>query len=81
MSDEPKPKMRFFEVDITARKMVCVEAEDEEDAMTIARDNVGIGWEPDDEQISDELDPSNPKEAQWIEEYKQDHEFYSDEYP
>jgi hypothetical protein len=69
--------MPHYEIEITAKKMICVEADDEDEALEIAEENVGMGWDTSNVQTEDEYDESNPHHAKWIAEYKRNGEFYS----
>ena len=62
---------------MTAKKMVRVEAEDEEQALEVAEENVDLGWDSSDVRTEDEYDEANPQHAKWIAEYKRQGEFYS----
>jgi len=69
--------MPHYEIEITAKKMVCVEADNEDEALEVANENVDLGWDASDVRTEDEYDGSNPQHAKWIEEYKRQGEFYS----
>lgn len=71
--------MPIYEIEITARKMVCIEAEDEDRALELAEENLDLGWESSDVAMIDEFDTANPRHAEWIAIYNKSGEFYSDE--
>ena len=69
--------MPHYEIEITAKKMICVEADDEDTALEIAEENVDLGWDSSNVRTEDEYDESNPQHAKWIEEYKRSGEYHS----
>lgn len=69
--------MPIYEIEVTATKMVCVEAEDEDQALEIAEENVDLGWDSSNVRMEDEYNPEDPQHAKWIAEYKRQGEFYT----
>lgn len=69
--------MPYFEIEITAKRMVCVQAEDEDEALEIAEEIAGIEWENANARTEDEYDETNPQHAEWIAQYKRQGEFYT----
>lgn len=67
--------MPHYEVTVTASKTVCVKADNEEDANDLARDEFMGDWNDVETEIEDEFDESDPKEAEFIKEYKEQGEF------
>lgn len=69
--------MPHYEIEITAKKMICVEADDEDEALEIAEENIDMGWDSSNVRTEDEYDENDPQHAKWIAEYKRNGEFYS----
>ncbi|NQX00104.1 hypothetical protein HQ447_05545 [bacterium] len=69
--------MKAYEIEVTATKMICVAADNEEDALEIAREEgVPLGWDEKELRIEDDYDSENPKEAKFIDDYRYAGEFY-----
>ena len=68
--------MPIYEIEVTAKKMICVEAEDEELALEYAEENIELGWDSNNVRTEDEYDPSDPVHARFIAQYKAEGEFY-----
>jgi hypothetical protein len=68
--------MPIYEIEVTAKKMICVEADDEDQALEFAEENVELGWESNNVRTEDEYDESNPVHAKFIQQYKNEGEFY-----
>lgn len=77
INKKPTDKMPHYEIEITARKMICVKAEDEDQALEIAEENVDLGWDSSNVRTEDEYDEANPQHAKWIAEYKQSGDYFS----
>lgn len=66
--------MPIYEVEITARKTVCVQADNESDAEDIAIDNAWTDSRVAEAEVLLEVDKKD--EASTIKEYKEQGEFY-----
>lgn len=71
--------MPIYEIEITATRMVCVEAEDELRAIALAMDNAGLGWDNPLADVETEFDPTDRADRQYIADYKRQGEFYSED--
>ena len=67
--------MPYYEVEITATKCVCVQADNESDAEEAAAESVMGDWHETKGEVQDEYDESKPSEAQFIKEYKASGDF------
>lgn len=68
--------MPYYEVTVTVSKPVCVKADNERDAIDKAIEELFSDWNRADAEIEDEFDESDPKEMQFVEEYKRSGEYY-----
>ena len=68
--------MPYFEVTVTASKPVCVKADNEQDAIDKAVDELFGTWNRCDGEIEDEYDENDPKEMEFVEQYKQQGEYW-----
>lgn len=68
--------MPYYEVTVTASKPVCVKADNEADAIDKALDEVGLDWNRSSGEIEDEYDEANPQHQEFIQQYKDQREFY-----
>jgi hypothetical protein len=62
--------MPYYEVQITATKCVCVKADDESEAEDAAADSVIGDWNRAEGEVQGEYDENDPKQREFIEEYK-----------
>lgn len=68
--------MPYYEVTVTASKPVCVKADNEKEAEDAAVDALMSDWNRGDAEVEDEFDPSKPDEARFIQEYKNQGEYF-----
>jgi hypothetical protein len=74
--------MPYYEIEVEARRCVCVKADNEEDAIQTAIDETTMcDWSQAEGRVEDEYgDGTDPEAAKFIAEYKRDHEYYETQY-
>lgn len=79
---QPTPNMPYYELEITARKTVCVKADNPEDARhTAIMECTAMEWEEGEADVIDDYaNGENPKHREFIERYKLGGEYYETEY-
>jgi hypothetical protein len=80
--NQTKTNMPYYELEITARKTVCVKADNPEDARhTAIMECTAMEWEEGEaEVIDDYANGENPKHKEFINRYKLGGEYYETEY-
>lgn len=68
--------MKAFEIEIRAKKMICVIADNEDDALQCAIEECPMEWNDPDVRVEDEYDDEDPDHARYIEEYRKEGELY-----
>ncbi len=71
---QPNKNMPIYEVEITAKKTVCVKADDETEAEEIAADNAWTDSRVAEAEVLLEVSPED--EASTVKEYKEQGEYY-----
>ena len=67
--------MPYYEVEITATMCVCVLAENESEAEEAAAESVMGYWHETRGEVQDEYDEADPKQMQFVAEYKASGDF------
>lgn len=74
-------EQQYYEVNVTAQRCVCVKAENEDDAIQTACDELGMEWNEIEGEIEDEYgDGTDPEHARYIEIYKKNGQYYETVY-
>lgn len=68
--------MPYYEITVTVSKPVCVKADNEQDAKDLAIDELFGDWNRADAEVEDEYDETNPQHAKFIQEYKEQGEYF-----
>lgn len=79
---QPTSNMPYYELEITARKTVCVKADNPEDARhTAIMECTAMEWEEGEAEVLDDYaNGEDPKHKEFINRYKLGGEYYETEY-
>lgn len=70
--------MPYYEVKVICNKCVCVKADNETEAEHIAADEFAGDWHHVEGVVMDEYDENNPKHMEFVQEYRDQHEYFED---
>jgi len=68
--------MPYYEITVTVSKEVCVKADCESEAKDKACDELMSDWNQIEAEVEDEFDENDPKEMEFVKEYKEHGEYY-----
>lgn len=68
--------MPYYEITVTVSKPVCVKADCESEAKDKACDELMGDWNRVDAEVEDEYDENDPKEMEFVKQYKEQGEYF-----
>ena len=79
---QPTPNMPYYEIEVAARKTICVKADNPEDARhTAIMECTAMEWDEGDADVMDDYgDGTDSKHKEFIERYKLGGQYYETEY-